>query len=256
MSKRINFANVRELGRNHADAQVLYIYTIKSLPGQVKIGHTTRVDYRQRISEQLSASTPGTISVDIVYYTDDSAAFERTLHKQLADKLVEGTREWFAVTPTWLLNNIDRLKIAHDRYQEEIRLAQWQHECTVRQKNEAEAALRRMQKAEADAAEVRQRALAAYAKRKAEWEAAHPAYWERTTIYEYFGWQSVIILWFCILTPAMSILSSYDQKFFVDKPEYVMFVVLAAFVFVAYVIAKIMPFTRRHPAKPYPPYSN
>ena len=91
---RIDFSKAHHLGEP-THAQVVYVYSIDGITDRVKIGHTTQADYRQRIRQQLEASTPGTVIVNIVYHTTDSAALEQALHRQLKDKQVTGGREWF-----------------------------------------------------------------------------------------------------------------------------------------------------------------
>lgn len=106
LTDRILTTKVRELG---SGTQTVYVYSNTSVPGRVKIGHTTSTDYLKRIREQLNAGKPGQVQVEIAYRTNDSASLERALHAQLLSKRVRGTNEWFAVTVDWLLANVSTL---------------------------------------------------------------------------------------------------------------------------------------------------
>src|SRR4051794_21958708 len=94
---RVDFDNAREVGDKNGN-QVVYVYRIEGSANRIKIGHTTKHDYRARIAEQAHAGTSGLITVELICRTRDSATLERRLHRLMKPSRIPGAgAEWFAV---------------------------------------------------------------------------------------------------------------------------------------------------------------
>ena len=82
----------------HATSGFVYVLTNPSMPGLVKIGHTTRAS-ADRIAE-LSRSTGIPVAFELVFdnFVSHSAQIERRVHAALADYRVTSNREFFSVS--------------------------------------------------------------------------------------------------------------------------------------------------------------
>ena len=74
----------------------VYVFSNKSLKGQVKIGYTT-THPQQRASELHTTGIPTPFLVEYEVKTDDCESLERSVHKQLKNKRVSKNREFFRV---------------------------------------------------------------------------------------------------------------------------------------------------------------
>src|SRR4051794_30284634 len=92
---QINSDDVITLGDSAAEGRV-YVYSYKSIPNLVKIGHTTKPDVKTRIAEQIATSSPSLIKLEIVYKTSNSADLERQLHHYFSWQRTRG--EWFKIS--------------------------------------------------------------------------------------------------------------------------------------------------------------
>lgn len=74
----------------------VYVFSNKSLKGQVKIGYTT-THPQQRASELHTTAIPTPFLVEYEVKTDDCESLERSVHTQLKNKRVSKNREFFRV---------------------------------------------------------------------------------------------------------------------------------------------------------------
>lgn len=76
------------------DGGYIYFLTNKSMPGLVKIGHTTQ-DVESRVRQLNSTGVPSPFLLAACVWVGDSAQVEATLHALLADHRHSANREFF-----------------------------------------------------------------------------------------------------------------------------------------------------------------
>ena len=74
---------------------VIYFLVNQSMPGLVKVGHTTG-EINKRLQQLSNTATPTPFSVAAYFYVTDSEACEKQVHKDLASFRTSPRREFFS----------------------------------------------------------------------------------------------------------------------------------------------------------------
>ncbi len=96
IDKRLDSIAYRE---SHSKAGWLYVISLPSLPGLVKIGCTRRLVPMMRVKELSSSSLPEPFKAHCFVFSDDCFELENNIHKYFDKERVNPDREFFRIEP-------------------------------------------------------------------------------------------------------------------------------------------------------------